>query len=266
MPHDDSGNSLFIKPLKLLAWKALCWPVSSFRSSPGEDVGAPLLPSSTAGSLGSFFICFFICPHSISLSRTPRASEQYPAVASVRSRAVSSELLVWAIPNFKLPEGRSWGLFMFASSELEPKSPSIYVDSMPGQSGHTLVWPLHLWSCLVSFHGCWSVSTAVDEGALLASATVGWEPRMQLWASGPGFHCKLSLVGALCMLWNHQLVKQMPGGSRLPVFRWQPCPAGPWSMHSPSHTSFSVRPRNKPFLFPGSKRKELLKSDEKNPN
>lgn len=59
----------------------------------------------------------------------------------------------------ELPEGRSWGLFMFASSELEPKSPSINVDSTPGQSGHTLVWRLHFRSGmdlgLVSFRGGW---------------------------------------------------------------------------------------------------------------
>lgn len=83
-----------------------------------------------------------------------------------------------------------------------------------------------------------------------------------LMASEPDCHCKPPWWVLYECFETHKLEEQMPGGSRLPIFRWQLCPVGTWSTH-PLHMSCSVGHRNTSSLFLGSERTELVKAMEK---
>ena len=122
MRHDHSDNSPLIKPLKLPVQRPLYWLVSSFSPSTGEDVGAQLLPYSTAGYLCSFSFFSLSVP---TLSLFPQNTMPIrTAPCSGRSDKQSYVVCTTGLSdsNCKLLEGRGWGLFSFASSELEPKS------------------------------------------------------------------------------------------------------------------------------------------------
>lgn len=107
----------------------LCHPSTP---APGKmwELSCCLTPPQATYAPFHFFPYLF--PLSLSFPRTPCPSEQYPAVASVTSRATSSVLLVWAIPT-----ASSWKGGVGACSVLHLQNwnlnpiPTCWLDAWP---------------------------------------------------------------------------------------------------------------------------------------
>lgn len=216
-----------------------CWNMPFFRISTGK--GGEVHSNDTL-LYGMLFFCLYIYISIPTVCHKP----QWPA--ELCNRNVCSEWLWLWIPGrvdlsfIHFDILRIWNLVAF---------PWMLADDWQSVCPVTWLWVLDL---VYTMSGCPGWESVASQEAIM-----GQETWTLPWASEADCHCKPSLVNALYLHWNHKLAKQMPGCSRQPVFRWQPCLVGTWSTHPQSTWAISSA-HNKPSLSLGT---ESLKSDGK---